>query len=368
MFKRVYSDRRVLVTGHTGFKGSWISAWLLALEARVSGLALDPNDDERLFTDLGLAKRLASDHRVDLRDAGLVARVVEHVEPDFIFHLAELRPAPRSRPSPVDAFATNLMGTLNLLEGVRRAGRTCIVVVASTDACYERHDGDTLYHEADRLGSSGVYGASKTAMELVLDTYRNSIFGPDFDVRIGAARMGDVIGGGEWGRSALVADAIRALRNHLPAPVRRPMTLVPWQHVLEPISGLLWLALVLERPETLDYADARELCGTFNFGPSEANLRTESELIEEILSYIPGRWAPATTDVLEHETHSRQLSTKKAREVLGWCPVWDFGEVARETATWYLAQSAGKDMFKATIEQIRRYEMAASTRGLALAR
>lgn len=368
MFKRVYSDRRVLVTGHTGFRGSWLTAWLLALEARVSGLALDPNEDERLFTDLGLAKRLASDHRVDIRDASLVMRVIEHVEPDFIFHLAELRPTPRSRPSPSEAFTTNLMGTVNLLDGVRRAGRMCVVVVASTDQCYERQHTDAIYCEDDRLGGGDVYGASKTAMELALEAYRHTFFGPALDVRIATARSGSAIGGGEWTRGGLVPDAIRALRNRQPAPVRQPTAIAPWQHVLEPLSGLLWLALVLERPEALDRPDASELCGAFNFGPPEASCRHESELIEELLSYIPGRSVPATTDEAEPLVDGIQLSSDKAGEELGWRPVWNFGETVRETASWYLAQSGGKDLLKTTIEQIRRYEGAATSAGQAWAK
>jgi CDP-glucose 4,6-dehydratase len=368
VFKRVYSDRRVLVTGHTGFKGSWLSAWLLALEARVSGLALDPNDDQRLFGELGLAKRLASDHRVDVRDAAMVARVVEHVEPDFIFHLAAQPLVRQSYAEPVETFATNLMGTVNLLEAVRRAGRTCIVVVATTDKCYEDQEVDEGYREDDRLGGRDPYSASKACVELAVAAYRQSFFGERFNVRLSSARAGNVIGGGDWARDRIVPDAIRALRRREPIPVRNQHATRPWQHVLEPLSGYLWLAVAMERPELLDRADASELCSAFNFGPTEASDRTVAELVDEILAYIPGRWADASEADAPHEAGKLQLAIEKAREVLGWRPVWGFGETVRETAAWYLAQTAGKDLLKTTLEQIRRYESAAGAAGLAWAK
>lgn len=367
MFKRVYSDRRVLVTGHTGFKGSWLSAWLLALEARVSGLALDPNADQRLFNDLGLSKKLASDHRVDIRDAGLVARVVEHVEPDFIFHLAAQPLVRQSYAEPVETFATNVMGTINLLEAVRRTRRNVMVVVATTDKVYENRDIDEGYREDDPLGGRDPYSASKACTELAVAAYRQSYFTEQFSARVATARAGNVIGGGDWAKDRIVPDAIRALRNRQSVPVRNQNATRPWQHVLEPLSGYLWLGVTLERPELLDREDARELCGAFNFGPDESSERTVAELVNEIFAYMPGRWVDASEGKAPHEAAKLQLSIEKAQRVLGWRPVWNFGETVRETVSWYQSQSNGKDLMRATTDQIRRYETAATAAELAWA-
>jgi len=364
MFKRVYSDRRVLVTGHTGFKGSWLSAWLVALEARVSGLALDPTPEQRLFNDLGLPKKLATDHRVDIRDAGLVSRVVEHVEPEFVFHLAAQPLVRQSYAEPMETFATNLMGTINLLEAVRRTGRSVMVVVATTDKVYENRDIDAGYREDDPLGGHDPYSASKACAELAVAAYRQSFFTEQFSPRVATARAGNVIGGGDWAQDRIVPDAIRALKNRQPVPVRNQAATRPWQHVLEPLSGYLWLGVTLERPELLDREDARELCGAFNFGPEESSNRTVAELVNEIFAYMPGRWVDAPDANAPHEASKLQLSIDKARQTLDWRPVWDFGETVRETVSWYLAQIAGKDLMRATVEQIRRYEAAATTAGL----
>jgi CDP-glucose 4,6-dehydratase len=368
VFKRVYTDRRVLVTGHTGFKGSWLVAWLSALEARVSGLALDPSDDQRLFGELRLHKQLASDHRVDICDAGSIARVVKQLEPDFIFHLAAQSLVRQSYAEPSETFATNVMGTVNLLEAVRRSGRCCVVVVVTTDKCYENREVDVGYAEDDRLGGRDPYSTSKACVELAAAAYRQSYFTDPIAARVATARAGNVIGGGDWSRDRIVPDAVRALRQREPVRVRNPTATRPWQHVLEPLSGYLWLAVALERPDFLDRRDSNDLCTAFNFGPAEASTRTVAELMEEFLSYMPGRWLEAAETVAPHEAGKLQLSIERAREKLDWHPVWSFGETVRETAAWYLAQSDGKDLMKFTNDQIRRYETAASAAGVAWAK
>lgn len=364
MFKRTYSERRVLVTGHTGFKGSWLAAWLLSLDARVSGLALDPNEDQRLYGELNLSKRLASDHRVDVCDAAMVARVVEHVQPEFVFHLAAQPLVRRSYEAPLETFATNVMGVVHLLDAVRRVGRSCVVVVATTDKCYENRNIDDGYREEDRLGGRDPYSASKACAELVVASYRPSFFAGDLDVRLATARAGNVIGGGDWSRDRIVPDAIRALRKRQAIPVRNRASTRPWQHVLEPLSGYLWLAAAMERPEFVKLNDAAKLCEAFNFGPTVASNRSVAELVDSVLTYVPGNWVDASEAGAPHEAHKLNLSIEKARDVLGWRPVWGFGETVRETVTWYQAHEIGKDPLRTTMDQIHQYQAVAHDAGL----
>jgi CDP-glucose 4,6-dehydratase len=270
----------------------------------------------------------------------------------------------RSYEEPVETFATNVLGVAHLLEAVRQAGRSCVVVVATTDKCYENREDATAYREQDRLGGRDPYSASKACAELVASSYRESFFAGDLGVRLATARAGNVIGGGDWSRDRIVPDAIRALRQRQAVPVRNRTSTRPWQHVLEPLSGYLWLAAALDRPDYVEQADAASLCTAFNFGPTAASNRTVAELVEEVLAYMPGTWVDASEAGAPHEAHKLNLAIDKARDVLGWRPLWGFGETVRETVTWYESVANGKDPLRTTMDQIHHYQSAAHEAGL----
>ena len=241
-FGNIYRGKRVLVTGHTGFKGSWLCEWLLALGADVTGLALPPPTSPALFDQLGLASRV-KDRRGDIRDLATVRAAVEAARPDFVFHLAAQPLVRLSYAQPVETYATNIMGTVHIMEAVRLAGIACTVVVVTTDKCYENHERAHAYREDEPMGGHDPYSSSKGAVELVVSAYRRSYFSaPDSPVRLASARAGNVIGGGDWALDRIVPDCIRSLQRGEAIPVRNRHATRPWQHVLEPLSGYLWLA------------------------------------------------------------------------------------------------------------------------------
>jgi CDP-glucose 4,6-dehydratase len=359
LFNNIYAGRRVLVTGHTGFKGSWLAGWLTLLDADVAGLALDPNDDQPLYDSIGLAERLIADHRIDVRNREALARVVAQEEPEIIFHLAAQPLVRRSYAEPAETFETNVLGVANVLEAVRQIGRPCVVVVVTTDKCYENRNIDEGYCENDRLGGRDPYSASKACGELIVASYRQSFFADCQHVKLASARAGNVIGGGDWSRDRIVPDAIRALRRNQPIRVRNKQSTRPWQHVLEPLSGYLWLAAVMARPELVHQPDARPLCTPFNFGPLKESNRTVAELVSKLLTHMPGSWTDSPEASAPHEAGKLHLAIDKARELLAWRPAWNFAEAARASADWYQAELHGEDLWLKTREQIRDYQSAA---------
>jgi len=364
LFARIFAGRRVLITGHTGFKGSWLTAWLTMLEARVAGLALDPNEDQPLYASLGLAERLIADHRIDVRDRKAVAHVVQREQPEFVFHLAAQPLVRQSYAEPAETFETNVLGVTNVLEELRRSGRPCVIVVATTDKCYENRNTDEGYREDDRLGGRDPYSASKACAELVVASYRQSFFADCQQVKLASARAGNVIGGGDWSCDRIVPDAVRALRRGEPIRVRNRGSTRPWQHVLEPLSGYLWLAATMARPELVEQSDSRRLCGAFNFGPLKESHRTVAQLVEQLLTYTPGSWTDAPEAAAPHEAGKLHLAIDKARELLAWQPAWNFVEAVRATAAWYQAEQQGEKLWRTTHEQIRDYQAAARAAGI----
>ena len=328
-----FNDRRVLVTGHTGFKGSWLCEWLLALGAEVTGLALDPVTTPAVFDQLKLSGRL-HDQRGDIRDEATVLEVVKRVRPHFVFHLAAQPLVRLSYEQPVATYATNVMGTVHVLDALRRAGAPCTVVVVTTDKCYENHEWVHSYREEDPLGGHDPYSSSKGAAELVVSAYRRSYFSaPDSPIRIASARAGNVIGGGDWALDRIVPDCIRALQEGRPIKVRNPHATRPWQHVLEPLSGYLTLASRLS--EGVHQRTA--LAGAFNFGPSVSSNRTVGDLVWEILKQWPGMMEDGSDPKAPHEAHLLNLSTDKAHHLLGWRSLWGFERSVAETVRWYRA-------------------------------
>lgn len=348
-FGGAYAGRRVLLTGHTGFKGAWLSEWLLGLGADVTGFALAPPTDPALFDQLGLARRVRHVES-DVRDAAQVSRVVTESRPDFIFHLAAQPLVRESYAEPVATFATNVMGTVNVLEAARALDRPCVVIVVTTDKCYLNREWLYGYREDDPLGGRDPYSASKAAAEIATAAWRSSFFGRS-PVRVASGRAGNVIGGGDWARDRIVPDCIRALSAGRPIPVRNRLATRPWQHVLEPLAGYLWLAASLAAAPERRHDDASLESG-FNFGPDSDSNRNVGELVGQVLQYWPGEWADASDGTAPYEARFLHLSTDKAARLLRWRPVWSFDRTITETVEWYRTAVAAE--FKAIAEYTRR--------------
>ena len=362
-FANAYRGKRVLVTGHTGFKGSWLCEWLISLGAEVSGFALAPATSPALFDQLGLAQRLR--HVLgDVRDLAAVRRVVEEVKPDFVFHLAAQPLVRLSYEQPVETYAVNVMGTVNVLEAVRLASHACIVVSITTDKCYENKEWVHSYREEDPMGGYDPYSSSKGAAELVISAYRRSYFSaPNSLVRVASARAGNVIGGGDWALDRIVPDCIRALQKGEVIPVRNKVATRPWQHVLEPLSGYLWLGACLANPQLSLFNS--KLASGFNFGPALSSNRTVADLVQEILKHWPGRWDDKSDPKAVHEAKLLNLATDKAYHFLNWYSVWSFSETIAQTANWYLrADAPATDIRQLTTGQIQAYTHAAQSLGL----
>ena len=367
-FADCYCGKNVLLTGHTGFKGSWLAEWLLALGAKVTGFSLAPPTEPALFDQLGLAPRLR--HVTgDIRDAAALRQVVSESRPDFVFHLAAQSLVRRSYAEPVETYATNVMGTAHLLEAVRILGQPCTVVVVTTDKCYENREWVHSYREEDALGGYDPYSSSKGAAELVVSAYRRSYFSaPEVPIFVASARAGNVIGGGDWAVDRIVPDCIRALQGGKTIAVRNKHATRPWQHVLEPLSGYLWLASCLARRQAQPGFSAGALSSAFNFGPGlEAN-RPVVDLVQAVLRHWPGSWDDQSNPQAVHEAQRLNLATDKAYHLLQWKTVWDFEEALARTIAWYSGQfRQPADAAKIVREQISDYTAAAAIRHIAWA-
>lgn len=354
MFGGAYDGKRVLITGHTGFKGSWLTTWLLRLGARVAGYSLAPPTNPSLFRACGLIDRI--DHtEADVRDGERLRETVSRWKPDFIFHLAAQPLVRDSYVMPVDTYDINVMGTVNLLDAVRRESHACSVVVVTSDKCYENREWEYGYREIDRLGGHDPYSASKAAMEIVVASYRSSYFTRDTGVRLATARAGNVIGGGNWSADRIVPDAIRALQAGTTLIVRNPDAVRPWQHVLEPLGGYLWLGARLSAP------DGESLATAWNFGPADSETRRVAELADAIVTaWGSGQWQPQVGADDLHEAGILRLSIDKAQASLGWRPVWDFITSVTKTVKWYrtvrMDDTDGGGAHTACLEDIRAYE------------
>lgn len=342
-----YKGRTVLLTGHTGFKGSWLSEWLLLLGARVVGIALEPDSEPSLFNELGLADRLEH-HILDVRDREVIKRKVQQVAPDYLFHLAAQPLVRHSYVEPVETWDTNVMGTIHLLEALRnindqyaQTSKFCASVFVTSDKCYENREWVYGYRETDALGGRDPYSSSKAAAELGISAFRRSFFTPNGGVskpRVGiaSARAGNVIGGGDWAVDRIVPDCVRHLERGDAVPVRNPQATRPWQHVLEPLSGYLILAArQFHALESEDMATISARCNAFNFGPEPTSNRSVGDLVEEILRNWPGDWIDESDPCAPHEAGQLNLSWDLAYQQLGWTPRWDFAESIKRTVYWY---------------------------------
>jgi CDP-glucose 4,6-dehydratase len=346
-----WTGKRVLVTGHTGFKGSWLCLWMLRSGAHVTGFALPSTTTPSLFDQLRLADDL--DNRIgDIRDANLVASLVSDIQPDVIFHLAAEAIVLRSYRDPVTTWQTNVMGTVHILEALRSLDKPCAAVLITSDKVYENQEWDYGYRECDHLGGHDPYSASKAAAELAISCWRRSYLNESSPIRMASARAGNVIGGGDWAENRIIPDLVRALIQKSPLKVRHPDAVRPWQHVLEPLSGYILLAQQLSENNEQDHGDA------FNFGPRPGAERSVRDLVDEALRHWPGTWEDISDPDRRHEAGRLALSTERARVRLSWEPRWSFGRAVRETMAWYRASvgASPEDLHDLALSTIRDYE------------
>jgi CDP-glucose 4,6-dehydratase len=341
VFGECYRNRRVLLTGHTGFKGSWLALWLQSLGAHVIGIALAPDPSPNHWNLLNLA---LPSHHIDIRDAATLAGVVKEANPEIVFHLAAQSLVRRSYRTPLETWETNVMGTANLLEACRGLPNLKAVVVVTTDKCYENKESAKGYIEEDRLGGHDPYSASKASVELVASSYRDAFFAKE-GILIATARAGNVIGGGDWSEDRIIPDLARAQAKGQDLIVRSPDATRPWQHVLEPLAGYLQLGQKL-------LEDNKKYEGPWNFGPDSSGALSVSDL----LNRMKAKWK-AVPDKTLHETTMLQLDSSKARIQLPWKPVWSIDQQLEMTAEWYRAyQSNGTVISK---DQLAAYQQAA---------
>ena len=346
-----YHGKRVFVTGHTGFKGSWLISWLHQLGALVRGYALAPDTTTNLYDTV--APFVSCESIIaDIRDKEKLRQAIIDFQPDYIFHLAAQALVRRSYEIPAETFDVNVTGTANLLEALRSLDKKCTVVVVTTDKVYENREADYHYKEDDRLGGYDPYSASKAATEILVSSFRNSFFNiadyPKHQKAIISARAGNVIGGGDWSADRIIPDIVRSLQAEQPVAVRNPGSVRPWQHVLEPLGGYLLAGMLLDK-------DAAAFSGAYNFGPQPQDHLPVKELVETAIAcWGSGAWISTFDPAQPHEAGLLQLSIEKAAAVLGWQPKLFSKEAVEWTINWY-RQPAGK-RYEYTLQQIQNYQ------------
>ena len=351
-FKRHYEGKRVLVTGHTGFKGSWLSIWLHELGAEVLGYSLEAPSEPNNFSICRLEDKIRHVHG-DVRDLDHLQSVFEEFQPEIVFHLAAQALVRYSYEVPRETLETNIMGTINVLEAVRATPSVTTVVVVTSDKCYENREQVWGYKENDPLGGDDPYSASKGSVEIVFRSYLKSFFRHRGGFGGVSVRAGNVIGGGDWGRDRIVPDCIRALHQGEPIPVRNPMAIRPWQHVLEPLSGYLWLGTRL-------HEDVERFSGGWNFGPADSSAKCVRDLVTAMIDeWQSGEWKDLSskTDRHLHEAGWLRLNCDKAHFMLPWSAVLSFEETMALTVKWYkyFYEYTNTNMYQYCVHQIREY-------------
>ncbi len=355
-FGGVFQGRSVFVTGHTGFKGSWLCLWLQRLGAKVTGYALDPPTEPNHFSAADVEACLENHLVADIRDAARLAEAMREADPELVLHLAAQSVVRTSYENPRETFDVNVMGTVNVLEAVRGLARPCAVVAVTSDKCYENREQVWGYREDDPMGERDPYGGSKGAAELAIRSYRHSFFPPDrlaeHGVKLASARAGNVIGGGDWTPHALLVDVVGALAENRTVEIRSPGAFRPWQHVLQALSGYLTLAAALLE------SDDPKLASGWNIGPAPGSEIPVREVVElAINEWGSGDWRDVSAGHHVHEAGILRLAIDKAMWELGWRPGWSTPEALRQTVAWYQDYDAGRrPMREVSFGQIEQYE------------
>jgi CDP-glucose 4,6-dehydratase len=353
-----WQGKRVLLTGHSGFKGAWLTVWLSQLGAKVTGISLPPETSPNLFS-FADVQSLCESHFCDIRDVGAFTGLIQSARPEIVFHLAAQPLVRASYREPVKTFSTNVMGTVHLLDALRRCDATRVAVMVTTDKVYRNREWPWPYREDDRLGGHDPYSASKAASEIVIDSYRDAFLSAH-GIAVASARAGNVIGGGDWSEDRLLPDAVRAWLSDQPLEIRRPGAIRPWQHVLEPLNGYLLLASTLwKQPER---------AGAYNFGPHTHEAATVRDVIEIArtafgsgdVNYGDGSAGP-------HEAGWLALEISKARNELDVAPRWTLTEAVNRTMQWYRALDQGLNARALCTAEIASFETASATQSVATA-
>jgi len=353
LFNDIYKDKKVLVTGHTGFKGSWLTLWLNELGAEITGYALKANTDPSLFEILELKNKI-NHIEADIRDAEMLDKTLKKYKPEIIFHLAAQPLVRYAYKNPRETYETNIMGTVNLFEAVRNNPSAKVIVNVTSDKCYENKETLKSYNESDSMGGSDPYSSSKGAVEIITSAYRRSFFNPEeygkaHTTALASVRAGNVIGGGDWSEDRLVPDCMRALTNNEPVIIRNPRSIRPWQHVLEPLSGYLRLG-------TLMWNNGVSFSEGWNFGPNDKTNLTVEEVVKKIIEIFDRGSYQIDSKANLHEAKLLMLDINKALNKLGWKPVYNDNQAIKETVEWYkYFYGKNSDIYEFTLEQLNNY-------------
>lgn len=342
-----WKGRRVFLTGHTGFKGSWLSLWLSSLGAKVYGFALEPITEPSMFKTAAVESRLAGHVIGDIRDRQALAAAIRQADPEIIFHLAAQPLVRLSYADPVSTIETNVIGSMNILECARDAANLKAIVNVTTDKVYENREWLWPYREDEALGGYDPYSASKACSEILTSAYRRS-FLASAGKALASARAGNVIGGGDWSSDRLIPDFIRAVKAGQQLPIRYPDAVRPWQHVLEVLSGYMLLAQKL-------YVEGSKFADSWNLGPDPRDAKSVRWIVDSLCEQFEGSSWRLESAPKPHEAGELRLDASRAQKILGWRPVWDIDEAIRQTAEWYQAWLSGSDMAEVTMQQIGRY-------------
>lgn len=353
-----WRGKKVFLTGHTGFKGSWLSLWLQQMGAEVTGYALAPEGEQNMFTMARVAGGMESTYG-DIQDLGALSASLHAARPDIVIHMAAQALVRYSYKNPVETYGTNVMGLVNLFEAVRGCPSVRAVVNVTSDKCYENQEREAGYKENEPMGGFDPYSNSKGCAELVTSAYRNSFFNPSeyasHGVALASARAGNVIGGGDWSEDRLIPDLMRSIIQGKPVKIRSPHAIRPWQHVLEPLSGYLLLAERL-------YAGDLEFCEGWNFGPSDEDALEVQWIVDQLTkSWGEGSSWELDADQGPHEAQYLRLDCEKANRVLNWHPTWMLSMSLNNIVSWYRAYITGKDMREVSLQQIKNFVQEGST-------
>lgn len=349
MFNNIYKGKKVFLTGHTGFKGSWLSLWLVNLGAQVCGYSLAPNTEPSMFNELNIKDKIAKSVIGDILDEGLLEKSMQEFQPDIVFHLAAQPLVRLSYAEPVMTYKTNVIGSLNVLEAARKCASVRAFVNVTTDKCYENKEINRGYKEDEPMGGYDMYSSSKGCVEILSSSFRRSFLQNDESMAMATARAGNVIGGGDWALDRLIPDCVRSINDGIDIEIRNPIAVRPWQHVMEPLSGYLLLGQKLLE-EGHKFADG------FNFGPNEESVLTVADVAQKVCEYYgKGKVFVGEKSSL-HEAGLLMLNIEKAAKILNWTPTYTASEAIKNTVEWYkYFYAKNDDMYEFTMRQIESY-------------